>query len=61
MSCHGSSFEALGAYHGIDESDRRDEIVHWFLVDERFPEDKMVLGALVYELALHQWKEFGFQ
>lgn len=33
----------LGAYHGTDDNDRRGEIVNWFLVDERYPEDEKVL------------------
>jgi hypothetical protein len=33
----------LGAYHGVDDNDRRKEIVNWFLNDERYPEDKIVL------------------
>jgi hypothetical protein len=33
----------LGAYHGSDNTDRRREIVNWFLIDERYPEDKLVL------------------
>lgn len=33
----------LGAYHGKDDNDRRQEIVNWFLLDERYPEDKLVL------------------
>ena len=33
----------LGACHGLDDSDRRQEIVNWFLVDERFPKDNMLL------------------
>jgi hypothetical protein len=33
----------LGAYHGKDDNDRRREIVDWFLVDERFPEDELIL------------------
>jgi len=35
----------LGAYHGYDDNDRRQEIVKWFLVDDRYPEDKIVLGV----------------
>lgn len=35
----------LGAYHGKDDADRRGEIVNWFLLDERYPEDKMVLAS----------------
>ncbi|WP_141690413.1 MULTISPECIES: hypothetical protein [unclassified Ensifer] len=34
----------LGAYHGLSDAERRAEIVHWFLEDERFPEDKIVLA-----------------
>lgn len=33
----------LGAYHGADDNDRRREIVNWFLLDERYPEDKLIL------------------
>lgn len=33
----------LGAYHGKDDNARREEIVNWFLLDERYPEDKLVL------------------
>lgn len=33
----------LGAYHGADDNDRRNEIVNWFLEDERFPDDGLVL------------------
>jgi hypothetical protein len=33
----------LGAYHGKDDNDRREEIVSWFLLNERYPEDKIVL------------------
>ncbi len=39
----------LGAYHGRDDNDRRKEIVNWFLLDERYPEDKVVLD-IGYEL-----------
>ena len=39
----------LGAYHGSDDNDRRQEIVNWFLLDERFPEDRIVLD-LGYKL-----------
>ena len=35
----------LGAYHGSDDNDRRAEIVNWFLQDDRYPEDKIVLDA----------------
>lgn len=35
----------LGAYHGSDDDDRRGEIVNWFLLDERFPEDRKILDA----------------
>ena len=34
----------LGAYHGVDDNDRRREIATWFLVDERYPEDRDVLA-----------------
>jgi hypothetical protein len=33
----------LGAYHGSDDAERRREIVNWFLVDDRFPEDELFL------------------
>lgn len=33
----------LGAYHGADDNDRRREIVNWFLADERYPDDELVL------------------
>jgi hypothetical protein len=33
----------LGAYHGSDDTDRRKEIVEWFLQDERFPDDQFIL------------------
>lgn len=33
----------LGAYHGFDDDDRRREIMNWFLADERFPEDSLIL------------------
>lgn len=33
----------LGAYHGVDDNDRRREILNWFLLDERFPEDALIL------------------
>lgn len=39
----------LGAYHGKDNNDRRSEIVNWFLLDERYPEDKIILD-LGYKL-----------
>ncbi len=39
----------LGAYHGSDDNDRREEIVNWFLLDDRFPEDKKILD-LGYQL-----------
>lgn len=39
----------LGAYHARDDNDRRREIANWFLVDERQPEDKLIL-ALGYKL-----------
>lgn len=35
----------LGAYHGKDDNDRRDEIVSWFLEDDRYPGDKLILEA----------------
>jgi len=34
----------LGAFHGSDDIERRREIVDWFLLDERYPEDKLILG-----------------
>lgn len=34
----------LGAYHGSSHTERREEIVEWFLEDERYPEDKLVLA-----------------
>lgn len=34
----------LGAYHGSDDNDRRQEIVNWFLSDDRYPEDKVILA-----------------
>jgi hypothetical protein len=33
----------LGAYHGRDDNDRRREIAHWFFLDERYPEDVIVV------------------
>ncbi|QKC85768.1 hypothetical protein EB232_33300 [Mesorhizobium sp. NZP2077] len=33
----------LGAFHGSTDNDRRQEIVNWLLVDERYPEDNIVL------------------
>lgn len=33
----------LGAYHGSDDSDRRREILNWFLPDDKFPEDQTIL------------------
>jgi hypothetical protein len=33
----------LGAYHGKDDNDRRQEIANWFLLDERYPADKLIL------------------
>jgi hypothetical protein len=35
----------LGAYHGSDDNERRKEIVNWFLLDERFPEDRIILDV----------------
>lgn len=35
----------LGAYHGKDDNDRRWEIVNWLLLDERYPEDELVLDV----------------
>lgn len=34
----------LGAFHGSADIERRREIVNWFLPDERYPEDKLILG-----------------
>jgi hypothetical protein len=39
----------LGAYHGSDDHDRRREIVNWFLFDDRFSEDELILN-LGYKL-----------
>ena len=33
----------LGAYYGVDDTDRRQEIVNWFLEDEQLPQDKLIL------------------
>ncbi|PDQ21425.1 hypothetical protein CN311_08860 [Mesorhizobium sanjuanii] len=33
----------LGAFHGSNDNDRRREIVNWFLADDRYPDDKLVL------------------
>jgi hypothetical protein len=33
----------LGAYHGRDDNDRRREIANWFLADDQYPEDNLVL------------------
>lgn len=33
----------LGAFHGRDDNERRREIANWFLVDERYPEDALIL------------------
>lgn len=33
----------LGAYHGRDDNERRREIANWFIVDERYPEDALVV------------------
>lgn len=33
----------LGAFHGRDDNERRREIANWFVVDERYPEDKLVM------------------
>ena len=35
----------LGAYYGKDDKERRVEIVNWFLLDKRYPEDKVVLDV----------------
>lgn len=34
----------LGAYYGSTDTERRKEIVNWFLEDKRYPEDKLVLA-----------------
>ncbi len=34
----------LGAFHGSADIERRREIVNWFLPDERYPEDNLILG-----------------
>jgi hypothetical protein len=34
----------LGSYHGADDTDRREEIVKWFVLDDRFPHDGAILG-----------------
>jgi hypothetical protein len=39
----------LGAHHGSDDNDRRTEIVNWFLLHDRFPEDRLILD-LGYKL-----------
>ena len=55
----------LGAFHGTNDNDRREEIVNWFLLDDRFPEDKMVLD-LGYKLVADRAQQkrgieiFGF-
>lgn len=33
----------LGAYHDADDTNRRKEIVNWFLQDDRYPEDRTIL------------------
>lgn len=33
----------LGAYHEVDDNDRRREIVDWFLPDDRYPDDRAIL------------------
>ncbi|TGU56913.1 MULTISPECIES: hypothetical protein [unclassified Mesorhizobium] len=33
----------LGSFHGSDDNDRRQEIVKWFLADDRYPEDNFIL------------------
>jgi hypothetical protein len=33
----------LGAYHGSNDNDRRQEIVNWFLADDRYADDQLVL------------------
>jgi hypothetical protein len=33
----------LGAFHGRDNDERRREIANWFLVDDRYPEDALVV------------------
>lgn len=44
----------LGAFHGRDDNERRREIANWFLVDERYPEDHLVveLGRQLLERRL---------
>lgn len=46
----------LGAYHGSDDNDRREEIVSWFLLDDRYPDDKnmLELGCRLIDLRLEQ-------
>lgn len=41
----------LGAYHGSDDNDRRAEIINWFVLDDRFPEEQIILdlGARLIE------------
>lgn len=46
----------LGAHHGSDDNDRRREIVSWFLLDDRFPEDREIL-ALGYKLIDERLRE----
>jgi hypothetical protein len=33
----------LGAFDGASDNHRRGEILNWFLLDERFPEDRIIL------------------
>jgi hypothetical protein len=33
----------LGAFHGRDDNERRQEIANWFLVDDRYAEDHLVV------------------
>lgn len=48
----------LGAFHGRDDNQRRREIANWFLVDERYPEDALVLevGRQLIEKRLQGWR-----
>ena len=45
VSCCTICNMGLGAYHGADDDDRRREIVDWFLHDERYPEDRIILAV----------------
>ena len=46
----------LGAYHGKDNNDRRREIVNWFLSDDRYPEDRLMLDV-GYDLQTTAWRK----